>query len=192
MQSNQNKGNNTKYQQKYFPNTNRSLKKANLAKSSKSEVNGNEQTDSIGEPYGRVYMSKETSIDLFVIDGSVDGVQLKFAVDTGATVSLMASNIALSCDFVILKSNLQIKSVNGDYLQVLGRTKVIPVRVADSCVLMSFLIVEQCECDILLGLDWFNLTDAGVFPKRKKVIFPESLDGCDLDADNVQKIVLFS
>jgi hypothetical protein len=38
---------------------------------------------------------------------------------------------------------------------------------------ISFLVLENLQYEILLGLDYFRMVDAGVFPKREMIYFPK-------------------
>ena len=110
---------------------------------------------------------------MLVTQGKVDEVKLLIALDTGATTSIMAEKTALKYEFEIIESDVRIKTVNGQLLNVTGRKKVVSVEIEESKVEMSFGIMNHPDFDILLRLDWFNLTGAGIFPKTREINFPE-------------------
>ena len=92
------------------------------------------------------------------------------ALDTSATTSIMAEKTALKYEFEIIKSDVRIKTVNGQLLNVTGKTKVVSVEIEESKVKISFVIMNHPNFDILLGLDWFNLTGARIFPKTREIM----------------------
>ena len=57
---------------------------------------------------------------------------------------------------------------------VKGKTNPLPVRLGTSNVNLEFIVIDHKDHDILLGLDWFNITKAGIFPSTNIIIFPNS------------------
>ena len=39
---------------------------------------------------------------------------------------------------------------------------------------MSFVIMNHPDFDILLGLNWFNITGTGISQKTREITFPET------------------
>ena len=106
--------------------------------------------------------------------GYVGGIKLKLGIDCGATHSVMNHMTAIKNNFDILPCNSRVKTATGAISYASGKTKPIEVVLGDSKCLMEFVVFDHDDNDILLGLDWFRKTNAGIFPSLGVIKFPDS------------------
>ena len=108
------------------------------------------------------------------INGIVHYQNAEICIDCGATSSIMSSTFALKHKIFLNPSNIMIKLANSKTEFVKGKTNPLPVRLGTSNVNLEFIVIDHKDHDILLGLDWFKLTKAGIFPSTNIIIFPNS------------------
>jgi hypothetical protein len=110
-------------------------------------------------------------LELPKMDASINGLKMKVAFDSGATVSCMSYETARKNNISILPSNTKIK-VAGDLVRgVMGKTEDLEVDIDGHSCKESFIIIEHEDHDVLLGLPWFIKTGAGLYPKENILHF---------------------
>ncbi len=97
--------------------------------------------------------------------GSVDDIPMEMVLDTGASISIMSKEIAERHSFVLFNSNIKIKSISGETIKPIGPTKEVNVKIDTNETKISFIVLESQENDVILGIDLFNKTEAGIYPK---------------------------
>jgi hypothetical protein len=117
----------------------------------------------------------KTVDSLLTVSGTVDGVKLSLALDSGATASVMAHRIARKFGFHIEKSNVRVKVANNKVVNVIGVTRPVMIDVQGHKTVLEMYILEQDEIEVLLGLDFFMATGAGIFPKQGVLRFDDDI-----------------
>ena len=56
-----------------------------------------------------------------------------------------------------------------------GITKPLDVVVYGRSVTITFLIMDHKKHDAMLGLDWIDATDLGMYPKRRMIVLDDEL-----------------
>lgn len=102
-----------------------------------------------------LYSSGDESIPIQCVEGTIDGIKIKFALDTGATASIMSFKTAAKFKFDVLPSNIKVKSQNNHIEKVRGITKKLSVKIGEHFCVMNFLVTNTEDHQVLLGLDWF-------------------------------------
>ena len=109
---------------------------------------------------------------ILCVKGSIGGNDLKLSIDSGTSHSILAHRVALKNNFEILPSNVLVKSQNNAIEPVVGITKPMDVQIGDSVFKLEFLITNNSDHEVLLGIDWFNLTKAWFCPVKKILWIP--------------------
>ena len=71
------------------------------------------------------------------------------------------------------KTNTRIRVADSRETKVLGETNNLKLNIRGHNLRMSFTVIENCEYDLLLGMDYFNKTGLGIFPKERLLKFPD-------------------
>ena len=125
-----------------------------------------------------------TSKQLWIVQGNLrmwpdDNRELFFncVIDTGANTSIISQRVVEKWDIAIKKDeNVRVRQADGSFIETLGMTKPIELRVFESKVTMSFLVIPNTRHDLLLGLDWQELTKCVLFPFKKSLRFIDKPD----------------
>ena len=100
------------------------------------------------------------------VTGTVNGVRLKMALDSGATCSIIATRVAKQYNLEIRSSDVRVRTATNEIEQVEGVTAPMIVNVqGHSCELEMYVICHE-DHDVLLGLDWFMATGAQFCPSE--------------------------
>jgi hypothetical protein len=124
-------------------------------------------------PVIEVCNADSTYNKLWIVQGNLrmwpdDNRELFFncVIDTGANTSIIS--LVEKWDIAIKKDeHIRVRQADGSFIETLGITKTIELRVFESKVTMSFLVIPNTRHDILLGLDWQELTKCVLFPYKK-------------------------
>ena len=117
----------------------------------------------------------KTVDSLLTVSGAVNGVKLSLALDSGATASVMAHRIAKKFGFHIEKSKVRVKVANNKVVDVVGVTRPVEIDVQGHKTVLKLYILEQDEIEVLLGLDFFYATGAGIFPRQGILRFDDDI-----------------
>jgi len=117
-------------------------------------------------------LSVSTKISLLNVKGTIDGIKMKFSLDSGATGSILAAKRVYENGMKVLPSNIKIKTADGVTSAIIGTTEELCVVVCGYVTKLKFLIIEDDDHDALLGLDWFMATGAGLCPAEGTLRFP--------------------
>ncbi|RNA01055.1 hypothetical protein BpHYR1_003769, partial [Brachionus plicatilis] len=98
--------------------------------------------------------------------GLIDGKPMKIAFDCGATVSIISNKMIDKHVMETIPTNKKVKIADNSVLKIDKMTKKIEVNKSGHICFLEFWVIDNQENDALLGLDWFNLTGAGVFPNQ--------------------------
>jgi len=103
--------------------------------------------------------------------GFVNGVPLKIGIDCGATQSVMNHMTAIRYNFEILSTHTKVKTATGCLSSASGKTKPLEIDIGGEKSILEFIVFDHDDHDILLGLDWFKSTNAGIFPSQGIIKF---------------------
>jgi metal-dependent hydrolase (beta-lactamase superfamily II) len=111
---------------------------------------------------------------LIITDGYVNNIHLKkIAFDIGATTSIMSERIVREHNIPLNDTHIKIKVADGREAKVIGITDGLKVKIKNHKTKLKFIVISHNEYDILLGLDYFNKTGLGIFPKHRLLKFPD-------------------
>lgn len=160
----------------HYSNECRSNNKSNRDQNpNKDNVKQNRTNDNYKKKPDKVSLCKNEQEKLLVIDGRIDGHYVRrMAFDLGATTSIMSKRIAEKFNFKIIPSTARIQIADNTIVDVIGKTKNLDIDIEGNKCTLSFLVFDHREYDILLGLDYFRKTGAGIFPRERYIQFDKS------------------
>ena len=120
-----------------------------------------------------VAMCKSGDTSLLRASGLVNGIKLTVYFDSGATASIISINVIKKTGLKMSESTVMVKTADGKVSNVLGLTDLMKVEVHGHVCHLQMLVMNTDEHDVLLGLDWFMATGAGVFTADKNTKVPE-------------------
>jgi hypothetical protein len=101
---------------------------------------------------------------LMIIGGEIIVVYLKrIVLDLEASISIMSRDIQKTHQFNLRKSNTRVLMANNQEAKVFGETNRLRINIKGHMSRINFTVIEGCEYDILLGMDYFNKTRVGIF-----------------------------
>ena len=92
---------------------------------------------------------------------------MKCGIDSGSTTSILSWKTACKYHFKINASSCKIKLADNTLELVKGISDRLLIEVKGQKAYLRFLIIDHADHDVLLGLDWFEITKAGIFPAMK-------------------------
>ena len=121
-----------------------------------------------------------TTQELFKIEGKVCVNPLKsnpvsfdaqLAFDSGATASIIGLRTVRNFNINLEESDKTYRTADNTVKNVEGVVKNCLISFKDRSYLLDLICIDHKEVDILLGLDWFEMTQAGIIPYRKEIVF---------------------
>ena len=97
---------------------------------------------------------------------------VKLSLDSGAVESIMSRKTVERFGLSMADSAVKIKTATNEVRQVLGETEEVTVDIQGHTCRMPFLVLDMEDHEVLLGLNWFEQTGAGIFPSEKILRFP--------------------
>jgi hypothetical protein len=124
------------------------------------------------------------------INGLLNDLPVDFYFDSGATTSIISNNIVQKYSIPILPSQTQIHSANNSVDTVLGITPPLAINVENHVCNLQLLIMDLEQYDVLLGLNWFQATKAGLYPAQKVLKFEAEQIHLETEShnDNIEEI----
>ncbi|CAF0965908.1 unnamed protein product [Brachionus calyciflorus] len=113
-----------------------------------------------------VPVCKTSSDSILSIVGFVEESLVKLALDSGAVESIISNKIVERLGKKSYESNVQVKTATDDVKKVLGETEEVNVDIEGHTCRMSFLVLDMEDYEVLLGLNWFEQTGAGILRKK--------------------------
>jgi len=105
-------------------------------------------------------------------EGKLDGKNVRFSLDIGAVSSIISERTARRLGLKISASEVQVKTATNEVQRVRGETDKLMVDIEGHTCHLAFLVLDMQDHEVLLGLDFFEETGAGVFPQEKLLRFP--------------------
>ena len=139
-------------------------------------VNFTEKEDSPEEEienYSSLYVHEMINtiknIKLMATTAKINGIPMKVALDSGATTSIMSARTARKYKFDTKPSRERIKTANNQISPVSGRINNIIVDIANHCCELDMLVFDHTDHDVLLGLDYCQNMNVGIFPAENMI-----------------------
>ena len=82
------------------------------------------------------------------------------------------SNYTNSKFLEIFASKSEVRLADDRVIKIVGKTKPLTIDIKGHKCELTFSVLDHKEYDILLGLDFFMMTDAGIYPKKRILKFP--------------------
>ena len=101
--------------------------------------------------------------------GILNSFEVTFSFDSGAVVSILSLRLARKLGIEVLKSNKSIKTATNEVSSVIGETSLMKVDIKGHCCDLPFIVLDMEDHDVLLGLDWFKESGAGIYPPTKVI-----------------------
>ena len=117
---------------------------------------------------------------LELVDVYVNNCYLKAVIDTGATCSIISEHAALKQNFKISPSTETIRTADNSITPTLGVIQNAKVVVQGRVACLNLIVFCHKQYELLLGLDWFKQTRAGIFPSSGRLVF----ETASVEADN--------
>jgi hypothetical protein len=157
--------------------TNREKKFANLAHAQKSDKKPFTKENNLLRPSQRsqdkVVLAFHSTPSLLTFPGSLNSLNIRFTLDTGASPSVISASFVRRHIIHILNCSGSIVVADGSSIQYSRRTGSMKIRLFNHVCNLSLIVTEHPEdIDALLGLDWFALSHALVDPANRVVHFP--------------------
>jgi len=172
-------GNNRQRSASRHRNGNRSNRGTSWSGQKKAYISTAENNDDNNNNNNNKKKNKKSSSNLAInlassdllpaIDGFINAVYIdRMVLDTGATTSIMSKRTAEKVGAVINPNNSTLTVAGDGEIKVLGETSHLQVDVGGKYVDLSFLVLDVSQFDVLLGMDYFHLSGAGIIPKGRK------------------------
>lgn len=99
--------------------------------------------------------------------GILNSFEVSFSFDSGAVVSILWLKLARKLGIEVLRSNKSIKTATNEVSSVIGETSPMKVDIKGHCCDLPFIVLDMEDHDVLLGLDWFEESGAGIYLQQK-------------------------
>jgi len=121
-----------------------------------------------------ISIAKETNTTkrLLTTRGLVSGFNMLIGFDSGATASVLSRKSVNKYGIKLNPSNLKVKTASGEIVEITGVTDSLLVDIKGHSCSLKLMVIDHDDHDVLLGLDWFEMTGAGLYPRLKMLRFP--------------------
>jgi hypothetical protein len=136
--------------------------------------NSNNQTNQLEQAIVEIEISSLSSPDdsnLLKTTAFINDIEVPIIIDTGAGQSIIPSFLIEKHKIKTHNSNITCKFGNNSKQHNVPITDPLDVVVFDTSVNLEFLVLPRTN--VLLGIDWLNLTEAIVCPYNEKLIFKQ-------------------
>ena len=105
---------------------------------------------------------------LLTIDGTLNHNKVDNIVfDIGATMSILSERVAKKHGIKYFSDGTKVRLADDSLITVCGRTEPIEVNIRGNVCTLPMLVLKHKEYDVLLGIDYFNHTGAGIYPRQR-------------------------
>ena len=116
-------------------------------------------------------VSNKPDYELIKVRGTVEGSQVIYALDSGATCSIVNLSLVERYQWPLKESDVEIKTADGSIKKVYGTVGPLEVEIGGLPLLLELMVLPQeCEWDILLGLDYLKPSDSAIFFNTEKFV----------------------
>jgi len=146
---------------------------AKVCRSKPDRVNEVEQANSLGVSRTETVLTTKIS-SLFNVNGKINSKDVKLTLDSAATRSVIATKIAKRLKIPYVVSDIQVKVADNNVRTVRGVTGPVEIEIEGikHQLKEGMIVLDHDEHEVLLGLDWFSESLAGLFPAERKLKFP--------------------
>lgn len=103
-----------------------------------------------------IAVCRSNAYSLLMVQAQVKKNPIWCAIDSGALESVLSYRVAKELVIVVVQSSKRIKSVNNQVTDVVGETENVEIDSENYKTVMSFIVIDLEDYDILLGLDWLR------------------------------------
>ncbi len=123
------------------------------------------------------------------IIAKLNGIPMKIAIDSGCTTSIMSTETFKKYKEYLIyrKSDEKIKAANDQISKVKGKVLDVKVEIANHVCKLDLLIFDHTDHDVLLGLDYCQLTNIGIFPGKNMIKLKNERIYMDTDINSVTR-----
>lgn len=108
------------------------------------------------------------------IIGTINNHKVSCILDTGACRSIMSRKLAERLKITPNPENIAIHTAEGRVSKILGTTGMLEIEILGKLCNINFIITRMETPDLLIGLDWFNITKAIYCPSNHQITFKTS------------------
>ena len=119
-----------------------------------------------------VFQASSGENSILSTDALVNGNAVQVSFDSGATASIISSEVIKRYEMKTIPSDIKVKTADNSVINIIGVTEQVTIEVHGHICKLSLLIMDHEDHDVLLGLNWFAATGAGLFPAEKILKFP--------------------
>ena len=121
----------------------------------------------------RAYLASDSTLP--EINGNIDDYTVRMVIDSGASTSIISKRIANRIGLRVEKSGVQIRTADGEVVEVDGVTEEVKVEVGGEPCYMKMLVTNLRGTDVLLGWDWMKSRNAIIYPREGKLVFTKEV-----------------
>ena len=103
-----------------------------------------------------IAVCRSNADSLFMVQAQVKKNPIWCAIDCGALESVLSYRVARELGIDVVQSSKKIKSVNNQVTNFVGETENVEIYIENYKTVMSFIVIDLEDYDILLGLDWLR------------------------------------
>ena len=108
-------------------------------------------------------------LELPMVHGRIEGVATTLILDTACNMSVIPLSFASKHNLELESTDNQIRTANDEIVRCIAITKPLEVDIENTKTEMKFLVLERKSDDILLGIDFFHLTNSMIHPSDYKL-----------------------
>ena len=146
------------------------------------------------QPKVNIVTHKPSVFPFLTLNATIQGQSMRVLIDSGASTSVLSRATALRCGIELFPTQVEVEHVLGVATEIDGITKPLDVVVYGRSVTITFLIMDHKQHDAILGLDWIDATDLGMYPKRRMIVLDDEhiyLDDHFSKPDQFTKSILY-
>ena len=108
---------------------------------------------------------------LIKVKGTIDGLPAVFALDSGASSSIMNSGTVKNYNLKLNKSNLKVKTADGRIRFVEGVVGPCEIKIGNMPFQLEMMVLPQnSDWDVLLGLDYLKKSRSAIYFDEEKFV----------------------
>ncbi|CAF1074970.1 unnamed protein product [Brachionus calyciflorus] len=121
------------------------------------------------------------------VNGYLVDSLVKFSLDSGANRSVISLDTVKRLGLKINPSNIQIKIADNSINNVIGVSDKLKIKIGCNEIHLELLVIHLEDNEVLLGLDWFMETGAGIVPLKRSLTFPSDKIDLEFNDNDVQE-----
>ena len=126
--------------------------------------------------FNATLVSESEALSLIKLIGNLNGSKVMCIIDTGATNSIISSNIADKLKIPVSDQRAMIILADGSKI-IANSTTELDFSLAGKKSKMTFLITDLTAGDALIGLDWLSSHNAWIHASKRTIFFLPNVPG---------------